>query len=460
MGHLLGDIWFENPIRVPAGLTFLSLVALPEYIASRLIELLEFYAEGFSSMVETLDSTGLVEYLTESSMALMVQFMKAATSPPSSEAVMVTLEAMNPLIILFLEVALLAGCSVLSVLTIRDRRRGLLAREYTPGVLIMAVALIPVTAAVFSLPDVRVVRDVGDWSNLTSRMLAISGSQAEEFEILVPRECEVLRTEIEMSTNIVNASSNLIELNSTNRSIGYPVSERFTSSYLFQLNESHALDRMYFLLAPIGDIEPGAELTVRVFIGGSDRLEFEWRGEIGPLDPEGEWVEIEIEPSFLHLRRQQLNILVSARGGFFVWWMSLERYGGQMRVLEAGKGWKSVPGEPAFVLHSTDAYETEMKLDAGVEGVDWTGSLGAGGSAMVEISKEVQEYLSLSPENFKNISVPVKLSSNGRTDIAIDRTEIVVSTPNPDFSFGVISVFLGVVASLLVGYSGAVRVFG
>ena len=339
----------------------------------------------------------------------------------------------DPNSVLLLEVVLLAVVVAVSVGFLRalGRGRGGGAKKIGAGALFLC-ALIALSVAGLSYPKLRVLSDVSNLSSIPASPVAIRPGNPARLEVVIPRQSRQVTFVLSLRSTLERSTSPIVELTTPSGFSGLPVSSTEWSAYGFRPNGSFPVSRLEFLLQPVRS--PGEPVEVLLYDGdeGGPRGDpfFSGYANLEQPSPYPEWVSVTPRsPVVVLFNRSAWIVLKSRDPSVYAWICSSQTHGGSL-VRRVGKAWSYVAASPCVRVSVSDSFQERLSVSVGTGSNVWTGSLLPGETVAVDVSSAVYDYLSKSPENFKNVSIPVKLHSDTGAEVRIEVAKAEVSLPN------------------------------
>jgi len=339
----------------------------------------------------------------------------------------------DPNSVLVLEVALLAVVVAVSVGFLKALGRGRSGTVKKIGAVILFLyALIALSVAGLSYPKLRVLSDVTNLSCIPANPVAIRPGSPARLEIVIPRQSRQVTFVLSLGSTLQKSTSPIVELTTPSGFSGLPVSSSEWSAYGFRPNGSFPVSRLEFLLQPVRS--PGEPVEIWLYDGDEDgpRGEPFFSGYVNLEQASSypEWVSVTPQtPLVVFFNRSAWVVLKSRDPSVYAWICSRQTHGGSL-VRRVGKAWSHVAASPCVRVSVSDSFQERLSVSVGTRSNVWTGSLFPGETVDVDVSSAVYDYLSKSPENFKNVSIPVKLHSDTGAEVRIEVAKAEVSLPN------------------------------
>ncbi len=356
------------------------------------------------------------------------------------------------------QVALLAIAIVFFAYSRGIRLAGVGSRPRARSVLIglvCVVAILSVGLVQLGYPPRKVVEDVSSASNLTGRLMRPTSASPDRVEVAVPRRARVLVGKVTLNSTVTRPLSPLLSVTDTTGDRGFLVSADHFAAHGLELNRTYAIGGLEVLVGAVAN--PGMDLTLSAYRDeagrpGGDPL-FRATAAPGDLGLAPRWLSFKLSSPFLLFGGSRIWIVLSSGAPSSYIWFASNATGGHSLVFAAGKGWSSVKESPCVTVAGEHEYLGPFSIDVGRTNNYFSGEIPIGGSCTIDIADPLADYVRLSPENFKMIQVPLKVSSATRSELVIARMELVVEEPNPVLIHARVSLMLSVIVGVLCLYS-------
>jgi len=359
--------------------------------------------------------------------------MSYVSNVPGVKVAVSAIRRADPNSVLLLEAVLLAVVLAVCVAFLKALGRGRrgTVKKIGAGVLFIC-ALTALSVAGLSYPKLHLRTDVSNLSSIPASPVAIRPGSPARLEIVMPRQSKEVAFVFSLGSTLDTSASPVLELATPSNISGLPVSSSEWSAYGFRPNGSFPVSRLEFLLQPVRS--PSEPVDVSVYDGDEqgpkgDPL-FSGYVNAGPALPYPRWVSVTpSSPLVMFSNRFVWIVLKSRDPSMYAWICSQETYGDSL-VRRVDKAWSYVEASPCVRVSASDSFQEKLSVSVGTYDNAWTGSLGIGEMVTVDVSEAVSDYIAKSPENFKSVSIPVKLNSETGAEVRIDVAKAEVSLPN------------------------------
>jgi len=364
---------------------------------------------------------------------MLLGIVSYVSNVPGVRVAVSAIRRADPNSVLLFEVVLLGVVLAVCVAFLKalGQARTETAKRIGAGVLFIC-ALAALSIAGLSYPKLHLWTDVSNLSSIPASPVAIRSGNPARLEIVVPRQSKEVAFVLSLRSTLQTSASPVVELATPSNVSGLPVSSSEWSAYGFRPDGSFPVSRLEFLLQSVRS--PGEPVEVSVYDGDGQGPKGDplFSGYVNPetASPYPGWVSVNpSSPLVIFSNRFAWIVLKSRDPSMYAWICSRETYGDSL-VRRADKGWSYVEASPCVRVIVSDSFQEKLSVSVGTHNNVWTGSLSPDEMVAVDVSEAVSDYIAKSPENFKSVSIPVKLNSDTGAEVKIDVAKAEVSLPN------------------------------